>query len=150
MSEPENAAVHEDLDAVIEEYHRALDAFFRGNSGPVKPFFSRRDDVTLANPFGPPQRGWNEVEQTMDAAAANYSDGSAVGFEEVSRFITPGLAYIVEVEHYEARVGASAQATPVSLRCTTIFCREQDAWKIIHRHADPITATRSAESVVHS
>lgn len=149
MVESEKAAASRELDAVVEEYHGALDAFFKGNPGPVKPFFSRREGVTLANPFGPARRGWNQVEQTMERAAANYRHGGALGFEEVSRYVTPELAYIVEVERYEAKIGGSAELTPVSLRCTTVFCREQDSWKIIHRHADPITATRSAESVVH-
>ena len=133
---------------VVEESHRALDSFFKGDANPVKPLFSHRDDVTLANPFGPPRRGWAEVEETMELAAANYSDGGVVGFEQVSKYVTPDLAYIVEIEHYEAKLGGSDEVTPVSLRCTTIFRREDDGWRIVHRHADPITAARPAESVV--
>ena len=87
-----DAAASEELDALVERSHRALDAFFKGDSEPVKPLFSRRDDVTLANPFGPPRRGWSAVEEAMDRAAANYRDGEALGFEEVSRLVTPELA----------------------------------------------------------
>jgi ketosteroid isomerase-like protein len=54
----------------------------------------------------------------------------------------------VEIEHYQAKVGGSDEVTPVSLRCTTIFRREDDGWKIVHRHADPITMSQPAESVV--
>ena len=136
------------LDAVVEESHRALDAFFKGDASSVKPLLSHRDDVTLANPFGPPRRGWAEVEETMELAAANYRDGGVVGFEQISKYVTPDLAYIVEIEHCQAKVGGSDEVTPVSLRCTTIFRREDDGWKIVHRHADPITAARPAESVV--
>lgn len=136
------------LDAVVEESHRALDAFFKGDASSVKPLLSHRDDVTLANPFGPPRRGWAEVEETMELAAANYRDGGVVGFEQVSKYVTPDLAYIVEIEHCQAKVGGSDEVTTVSLRCTTIFRREDDGWKIVHRHADPITAARPAESVV--
>jgi ketosteroid isomerase-like protein len=136
------------LDAIVEEAHRALDAFVKGDANPVKPLLSHRDDVTLANPFGPPRRGWTEVEETLEQAAANYRDGGVVGFEQVSKYFTPDLAYIVEIEHYQAKIGGSDEVTPVSLRCTTIFRREDDGWKIVHRHADPITAARPAESVV--
>jgi ketosteroid isomerase-like protein len=137
-----------DLDAVLEECHRALDAFVKGDSGPVKPLYSRGDDATLANPFGPPRRGWRDVEETLDRAAAHYRDGRALGFDEVSRLVTPELAYVLEIEHYEAKVGGSAEVTPVSLRCTAIFRREAGGWKIVHRHADPITVARPAESVL--
>jgi ketosteroid isomerase-like protein len=137
-----------DLDAVIEESHLALDAFFKGDPNPVKPLFSRRDDVSLANPFAPPRRGWTEVEQAMERAAANYRDGGVIGFEEVSKYVTPELAYIVEIERYQAKVGGSDEVTPVSLRCTTVFRREDDGWKIVHRHADPITTDQAAESAV--
>jgi ketosteroid isomerase-like protein len=137
-----------ELDAVIDESHRALDAFFKGDANPVKRLFSRREDVSLANPFGPPRRGWAEVEDTMERAAANYRDGGVVAFEQVSKYVTSELAYLVEIERYEAKVGDSDDVIPVSLRCTTVFRREGDGWKIVHRHADAITTPRAAESVV--
>jgi ketosteroid isomerase-like protein len=145
MSATANAAA---LDAVIDASHRALDAFFKGDANPIKPLFLRREDVSLANPFGPPRVGWAEVEETMERAAANYEGGGAVGFEQVSKYVTPELAYTVEIEHCEAKVGGSAELTRVSLRCTTVFRLEEDGWRIAHRHADPITTPRTAESVV--
>ena len=147
MAEQPNAP---ELDAVIDESHRALDAFFKGDPNPEKRLFSHRDDASLANPFGPPQLGWADVERAMERAAANYRDGGAVGFEQLSKYVTPDLAYLVEIEHYEAKVGGSQEVSPVTLRCTTIFRREDDAWKIVHRHADPITSSRSPESVIET
>ena len=41
----------DDFDEVVEQYHLALNEFFKGNPEPLKKFFSRRDDVTLANHF---------------------------------------------------------------------------------------------------
>jgi ketosteroid isomerase-like protein len=106
--------------------------------------------VTLANPFGPPARGWSEVSATLDRAAKNYRDGEVIGFENVSTVITSDLAYTLEVESYRARVGGAADITPVALRVTTVFRREDGAWKVVHRHADPITAPRPPESVIRS
>jgi hypothetical protein len=40
----------------LEEYHRAGLEILNGNPEGYKPLYSRRDDVTLANPFGPPVR----------------------------------------------------------------------------------------------
>jgi ketosteroid isomerase-like protein len=140
----------DDLDVVIEESHRALDAFTRGDPAPLQALFSQRSDVTLANPFGPAQRGWPQVRDTMARAAENYSDGRALGFDQLAKHVTADIAYIHELERFEARVGGSDEIIPVSLRCTSVFRREEDGWKIIHRHADPISEVRSAESVIQS
>jgi ketosteroid isomerase-like protein len=137
-----------DLAQIIEHSHRALDAFMKGHAGPAKALFLRRDDVTLANPFGPAARGWSQVEPTLERAAAHYRDGEATGFERISEYATAELAYIVEVEQLRAKVGGADASTPLALRVTTIFRREDGVWKIVHRHADPITAPRPAESIL--
>lgn len=137
-----------DLDAIIDESHRALDAFAKGNPEPLQALFSRSDDVTLANPFGPAQRGWPNVRDTMARAAENYRDGRALGFDQVAKHVTADIAYIHELERFEAKMGGSDEPTRVSLRCTTVFRREDDGWRIVHRHADPISRARPADSVI--
>jgi ketosteroid isomerase-like protein len=137
-----------DLDAVIEAYHQALDVFLKGNPEPLGNLYSRRDDVTLANPFGPPVRGWDQVAQTMARAAAIYREGKATGFDRVSDFATADLAYMVEIERYTSKVGGADDLTPLAVRVTTIFRREADGWRVVHRHADPIVSPRPAASVV--
>lgn len=64
-----------DLAQVMEQDHRALDAFVKRDPEPKKKLFSRRDDVTLANPLGPPARGWNQVEKTLERAASELREG---------------------------------------------------------------------------
>lgn len=136
--------------AVIEESHRALAEFIKGDSRPIKALFSRRDDVCLGNPFGPFVRGWKDLEATADRAAALYRDGEVIGFETVSSYSTAELACYVETERYRARMGGGSEFSVVELRVTTVLRREDEAWKIVHRHADPITTRRSAESVIQN
>ena len=80
-------------DLPLAEYHRAGVEITNGNPNVYKSLYSRRDDATLANPFGPPARGWSEVSSTLDRAAENYRDGEAVGFENVSTIVGEELAY---------------------------------------------------------
>ena len=54
----------------------------------------------------------------------------------------------MRVERARARLGGSADITPIALRVTMIFRPEEGEWKIVHRHADPITTAQPAESVV--
>ena len=141
-------AAADDVDQLIEQYHLALDEIMKGSADGYKKVYSRRDDVTLANPFGPPARGWDEVAKTLERAASHYTDGEATGFENVAKYITPELAYTVEIERCQAKVEGREDVTPISLRVTTIFRSEDGTWKVVHRHADPITSARPAESVI--
>ena len=113
-----------------------------------KGLYSHREDVSLANPFGPVVVGWQQVEETMERAASNYKDGGASGFDTLATHATSELAYLVEVERFEAKVGDEQQMASGALRVTSILRPEDGVWKIVHRHADPITAPRAAESVI--
>ena len=136
-----------DLSEFRDEYHRSLEAFTRGDAEATKPLWSRRDDVTLANPLGPPVRGRDQVHQLMDRTAAQLSGGEGLVVETVAVYETGDLAYDVVTEHCRARLGDAAQAMPISLRVTSIFRREDGQWRIVHRHADPITNARPIQSI---
>jgi ketosteroid isomerase-like protein len=137
-----------ELDQVIQRCQQALDEFVKGDPKPMQQVFSHRDDVSLANPFGPPAHGWDEVAATMDRAASNLRGGGMVAFEEVARYVTPELAYTVWLERQKAKVGTRQDVSPFTLRVTMIYRPEEGTWKVVHRHADPITAPRPAESVI--
>jgi len=137
-----------DFDDFVQHYHRALNEFFRGNPEPAKTLYSHRADASLANPFGPVAIGWTQVGETMERAASNYADGGATGFETLASYVTPDMAYLVEVERFRAKVGGSEDFASGALRVTSIFRSEGGAWKVVHRHADPITTSRPPESVI--
>ena len=86
----------------------------------------------------------------MDRAAAIYRDGEVIGFETVSTYSAGELACYVETERYRAKVGGGSEFSLVALRVTTVIRREDEGWKIVHRHADPITTQRPAESVIQN
>src|SRR5215210_1601367 len=141
-------AAADDFDEVLEQYHLALGEFMKGNPEPAKRLFSNREDVTLANPFGPVARGWEQVAQTMTSAASHYRDGDATSFENVAKYVTPELAYVVQLERLKAKVGGSEEVTQYALRATMIFRPEDGTWKVVHRHADPITTAQPAGPVI--
>src|SRR6185503_3074243 len=97
------------------------------------------DDETLANPFGPGVRGWKRVEETLDYASSRMRDGIARQFDSVLLYVSPDLATHFEVEHWIVKIGGRPDVTPFVLRVSTTYRREDGEWKIVHRHADPIT-----------
>ena len=138
----------DDLDEVIEQFHLAQGEVVKGNPEPALKMFSHREDVTLANPLSPPARGWEQVAETSERAASQFRDGEMVGFETVAKYVTPELAYVVHIERAKAKVGGGEEITPIALRATMILRPEDGTWKIVHRHADPITTSQPAESVI--
>jgi ketosteroid isomerase-like protein len=139
-----------ELTEAINDDHQALNALIRGDPEPKKEMFSRREDVTLANPLGLPIRGWADIEQTLDRVASQMREGEPHRFERISEYATSDLAYVLEIERTRVRLGASEEVTPFSLRATTLWRREESGWKIALRHADPITTPRPIESVLES
>jgi ketosteroid isomerase-like protein len=139
-----------DYDLPMYEYRRAGLEITKGNPDVYKSLWSRRDDVTLANPFGPPVRGWEAVSARLDLAASNYRDGQDYEFENISTVVTRELAYTVEIERIRTRVGGSNDLTAIAIRATTVFRREDGTWKVTHRHGDPITSMPPAESLLQS
>src|SRR5215208_5707949 len=142
-------AAVDDVDELIEQYYRTQREFLRGNPEPVKDLFSHTEDVTLANLYGPPVRGFDEVAKAVEHAASLCSDGTFLGWQIVAKYVTAELAYVVQIERAEAKIGAREDITPLAVRSTMIFRPEEDGeWKIVHRHADPITTPQPAESVI--
>ena len=148
-------AALDDIDELLEQWQLAASEFVKGNPEPQKKLFSHREDVSLANPLGPAvcgigpaAQGWDEVVATLERAASGLKDGEIIGFETVRKYVTPELAYVVEIERAKAKIGAREDIAPFALRATMIFRPEDGTWKVVHRHADPITTAQPDESVI--
>ena len=137
-----------DLDSAIEQSHAALGAIVKGDPSVYQALYSDAEDVTLGNPFGPYVRGRRKVEATLADAASHYRDGEVTGVELIANYVSDDLACIVEVERARVKVDGAEELVQAALRVTSVFRLEQGAWKLVHRHADPITTPRSAASVV--
>lgn len=142
---------HSGFDRAIEAFRQALEPYMAGDAEPALDLFSRADDVTLANPLGPPARGPADVRTAARQGAAMLRDGSVRGFEEVVRYSTPDLGYVVQLERTQARFEETGTTmNPIALRVTMIFRREGETWRIVHRHADPITTARLVTTAIES
>src|SRR5215216_3642437 len=113
--------VVDDVDQLTEQYQLGLEEFMKGNPEPVQMLFSHRDDVTLANPLGPPARGWEQVAATIERAASNFRDGEMVALENVAKYVTPEFAYAVWLEQAKVKLGGMEDFAPSVLRVTMIF-----------------------------
>ena len=132
MSETE-----EFLTTVLPRFEEVEDAFHSGDAGPRKMMWSHNDPVTL---FGAAYtaKGWAEVEPVFDQLVTEFSNFSASEVEVIAAFAKGDVAYLISIEHTTASIRGKP-AAPYQLRVTTVFRREDGEWKVVHRHADPVS-----------
>ncbi|WP_439816949.1 YybH family protein [Zavarzinia sp. CC-PAN008] len=128
------------LEDAIAQNRAALDSMVKGDSGGYLALLSRADDVTWGNPFGPFAKGQDKVRAALAGAAGRMRDGTASPPDPIATYLSDTLAVVVDVEH--AQTVRDGEASSNALRVTSVFRLEDDAWMLVHRHADPITTPR--------
>ena len=131
------------FDAAVETSRRNLGSMAQGDAGPSNALWSQRDDVVLANPLGPPIVGFAGVAAESARVASMFVDGAPPVFDEVARWATDDLGYVVAIEHARVKRFGNQVLIPMDLRVTTIFRRESDGWRLCVRHADRVTSPSS-------
>ena len=132
----------------VARHHDALVAFMRRDTQLFKDLYSRREDATLANPFGGIARGWQEIPARLDRVALHYEDGEVVGIDTISSDHSGDIGYCVEIEHVRGRVGSRDTIDEFGARTTSVFRCEDGAWRLVHRHADTAVELRAPESII--
>jgi ketosteroid isomerase-like protein len=126
----------------IEKLEIAEEEFVQGQPAAFKSLWSRSDDVTLCGGFGGIEQGWQNVTQRLDWVSQKFADGTRTR-DEISGFVGPEFAYLVQNEVINFRVPGQSSRSIQELRATMVFRREDGEWRIVHRHADPQTVTKS-------
>jgi ketosteroid isomerase-like protein len=124
------------LGSVLPRLTEADTALLNGDAAPRIAIWSHEDPVTV---FGAARtvRGWTETQQVFESLASQFSNGT-FEYEVVASGASGDLAYVAGIEHSTVSVrGAAPEA--FELRVTTIFRRENGEWKVVHRHADPMS-----------
>ena len=124
----------------LERLRQASDAWYRSDPEPDRAMWSRREPVSLFGALGPHKAGWPEVEATIRPMAARFSDPDMTTDVEVVQ-VGSELASTVGDEHGQVAIDGNRQ--PVRIRATHSSRREQDQWKLLHRHGDlaPVDAS---------
>ena len=66
-----------------------------------------------------------DVDQDLDRSRARPgSSRRPAGFDTVAIHVAGDLAVVVEVEHFESKIGGGEDLSPVSLGVTTVRCLE--------------------------
>jgi ketosteroid isomerase-like protein len=112
--------------------------FANGDAAGLKRLYSHRDDVTVFGGFGGFERGWAEVGPRLDWAASHFAGGT-YSQQDLSATVGTDVACLVSLERWSYTSPTDHTATLLELRVTQVFRREDGGWRLVHRHADPLT-----------
>lgn len=122
---------------LVQQAEDAARAILIGDMHRYAALFPHAPEYTLFAPFGGEARhGFDDSDEAL-AASAGFFQGGQVSLEVVRTYVAGGLAVLVVVERQHGRVGGLPDQD-LSLRVTMVFRRDGDAWRLLHRHADPL------------
>jgi ketosteroid isomerase-like protein len=115
----------------------ANSALVRGDIDGYLALIESARDFTLMAPFGgAPTHGFDTSSENRAAMARFFKSGT-LDQEVVATYHSGDLVVLVTLERVRAEVGGlPEQDWP--LRVTQVFRREGTAWRLVHRHADPL------------
>ena len=133
----------------LESFEEGTRRFINGDTALWMDNVSRRDDAMIMGAWGAHEKGWPEVQARYQWAGARFRDSTAKLTVEYLTSVQSGeLAFTTAIERSEVKVAGQDKAAAMALRVTHIFRKEDGAWKLVLRHADPLVAKTAPESVL--
>ena len=126
------------FEAFLSERKAASDAFVNGDVGPLLKISATASPATIFGPVGTCIQGPTAVNQANSAGSTMFQPGGENRFDIMHSGADNQFAYWVGVQRSAVNMRGEPEAVVMDLRVTEIFRREDDGWKLIHRHADQL------------
>lgn len=134
-----------DFEQFMKTRANAARAYVSGDAAPVDRILTSISPSTFFGPQGGYEQGADHVRETHRHGAEQFEPGNDSRFEILHMGAGDGIAYWVGLQRASAKLRGKTEATAFNLRVTEVFRRENDEWKLIHRHADSL-ASRSEDA----
>jgi ketosteroid isomerase-like protein len=126
----------ENFKQFMKQREDAARAYVCGNPVPVASITTRVSPATFFGPNGDFHQDADGVLFTFNQGAAMFGTKGDTHFEILHMAASDSIAYWVGFQRATAQLHGSNDTIPMNLRVTEIFRREDNEWKLIHRHAD--------------
>lgn len=110
-------------------------ALHNGDAAPRRAIWSRNEPVSVLGAFRNAV-GQGEIDELFASLERTFSDCTSHTFELQACDVAGDMAYTAGLEHSSCSV--DGQPRSYTLRVTQIYRREDDEWKVAHRHGDTV------------
>lgn len=115
----------------------AAESFAKGDAAPLNEITAAVSPVTYFGPQGDYVQEPDDVRARYERDAAMFRSGKT-HFQILHLEVKDNLAYRVGFQHGIATVADRGEVT-FKLRVTELYRKEDNEWKLLHRHADALT-----------
>lgn len=89
-------------------------------------------------------KGAQQVWARYEKDALRFEPVGTTQLEVLDMAAGDTVAYWTGYQKAVARMKGQSEAVAMTLRVTEVFRRERDAWKLVHRHADPLVEAKGS------
>jgi ketosteroid isomerase-like protein len=131
-----------DFQQFMREREAASQAYVQGDYEPLSRIVAQSSPATFFPPTGGSTHGTEEVATRYARDAGVFERGSSFTFDIMEMASSDGIAYWTGYMRGHARMRGKPDPIPMTLRVTEVFRREDGAWRMVHRHADPLAESK--------
>lgn len=121
----------------------AARAYVGGDAAPLAQIAATADPVSFFGPGGGHLTGAAAVMTAYRDGAAMFAGPGDTHLDVLQQGASGMLAFWTGLQRATVRLHGKAAPVPMDLRVTELFRHEGGAWKLVHRHADMLTAAPS-------
>jgi ketosteroid isomerase-like protein len=131
------------FDAFLEIRRQAAQAYVNGQAGLLDQLTATACPASVFPPRGGREEGAEWVSNIYARDAESFRDGGETTLEILHSDSVGDLAYWTGLQHATVRLNGHDEPVEMHLRITELFRHEDGAWRLIHRHADPLVEAKA-------
>lgn len=126
------------FDAFLDIRRHAAEAYVNGQAGPLDRLAATACPASFFPPRGGREEGADHVADVYARDAESFTEGGETTLEILHSDSAGDLGYWTGLQHAKVRLTGHDEPVEMHLRITELFRHEDGAWRLIHRHADPL------------
>ena len=131
----------DDFRAFMKLREKAASAYVNGDGGPVDALATDTAPASFFGPDGGMAADPAAIRAAYRSGAGMFAPGGESRLEVLDARASGDVAYWCGIQRATVRLASDGSQVEMALRITEIFRREGSAWRLVHRHADPLRVT---------